>query len=211
MNITKSIAVLAVLIAVGCNADPGAGKTKAAVADPVAPQAVQAAPEAATRTLDVDRTQSKVAAVGAKVTRKHDIAFDDWSGTLTTTGDDLTGVTVEIKMASLRADDAKLTGHLQSPDFFDVATYPTSTFEATKITKQGGANHLVEGNLTMRGVTKQISFPATVKSTGDSVAAQAEFVINRKDFGIVYPGMPDDLIKDEVALTIALVGGQPKS
>ena len=58
------------------------------------------------------------------------------------------------------------------------------------------------GNLELHGVTKSIKFPATVKASGDSVEVDAEFAINRKDFGVVYPGMPDDLIKDDVLLKL---------
>jgi len=53
-------------------------------------------------------------------------------------------------------------------------------------------------------VTKSISFPATIKVRGDTVDVDAEFAINRKDFGIVYPGMPDDLIRDDVLLKLQL-------
>ena len=58
------------------------------------------------------------------------------------------------------------------------------------------------GNFQLHGVTKSITFPATVKAGGDTVDVDAEFAINRKDFGVVYPGMPDDLIKDEVLLKL---------
>jgi polyisoprenoid-binding protein YceI len=51
-------------------------------------------------------------------------------------------------------------------------------------------------------VTKSISFPATIKINSDAVDVDTEFAINRKDFGIVYPGMPDDLIKDDVLLKL---------
>jgi len=50
-----------------------------------------------------------------------------------------------------------------------------------------------------------VSFPATVTVAADSVTAQTEFVVNRKDFGIVYPGMPDDLIQDNVLMKISFV------
>jgi len=60
----------------------------------------------------------------------------------------------------------------------------------------------VTGNLELHGVTKSITFPATITVQGDTVAVKAEFAINRKDFGIVYPGKPDDLIKDDVLLRL---------
>jgi polyisoprenoid-binding protein YceI len=58
--------------------------------------------------------------------------------------------------------------------------------------------------LQLHGVTKSISFPATIKVGGDAVEVDAEFAINHKDFGIVYPGMPDDLIKDDVLLKLRI-------
>ena len=51
---------------------------------------------------------------------------------------------------------------------------------------------------------KSISFPATIKAAADSVAVDAEFAINRKDFGIVYKGKADDLIRDEVVIKLNL-------
>ena len=52
----------------------------------------------------------------------------------------------------------------------------------------------------MHGVTRAITFPATIGVSANEVTVNAEFAINRKDFGIVYPGKPDDLIADDVAL-----------
>jgi polyisoprenoid-binding protein YceI len=62
----------------------------------------------------------------------------------------------------------------------------------------------VTGNLDLHGVKKSITFPATIKVEGDTVEVSAEFAINRKDFGIVYAGMPDDLIKDDVLMKVKL-------
>jgi polyisoprenoid-binding protein YceI len=59
--------------------------------------------------------------------------------------------------------------------------------------------------LELRGVTKTVSFPANITIDAKTAKGTAEFKINRKDFGIEYPGKPDDLIKDEVLLKIALV------
>jgi polyisoprenoid-binding protein YceI len=96
---------------------------------------------------------------------------------------------------------------LKTPDFFDVQKFPTARFVSTAVKPggQNGATHTITGNLELHGVTKSISFPAMIHMTGDLVHATAEFVINRKDFGIVYPGMPDDLIKDEVAIKLTII------
>jgi polyisoprenoid-binding protein YceI len=96
--------------------------------------------------------------------------------------------------------------HLKSPDFFDVAKFPKATFTSTSIKAGGekGATHTVTGNLELHGVKKSISFPATIKVAGDAVDANASFGINRKDFGVNYPGKADDLVKDEILLTLTI-------
>jgi len=115
-------------------------------------------------------------------------------------------VTAEIDTASLFADQEKLTGHLKSGDFFDVEKHPKARFTSTSIKTGGenGASHTVTGNLELHGVTKSISFPANIKTADGSVDVDAEFAINRKDFGLVYPGKPDDLIKDEVLIKLQI-------
>jgi polyisoprenoid-binding protein YceI len=146
--------------------------------------------------------------VGAKVTKKHDGTLGTFSGTIQLVDQNIekSSVTAEIDVGSLNADDPKLTGHLKSPDLFDVAKFPKAKFVSTSVKAGGekGATHTVTGNLELHGVTKSISFPATIKVQGDSVEADAEFGINRKDFGVVYPGMPDDLIKDEILIKLQI-------
>ncbi len=68
-----------------------------------------------------------------------------------------------------------------------------------------GATHEITGDLTLHGITKSISFSATVQTDSSSAKGNAEFTINRKDFNIIYPGKPDDLIKDDVLLKLELV------
>ncbi|MCB1055013.1 MAG: YceI family protein, partial [Acidobacteria bacterium] len=89
----------------------------------------------------------------------------------------------------------------KSADFFDVETYPTATFHSTGVAAgETEGTYSVTGDLTLHGVTKQITFPATIAVTDDEVSAQAEFSINRFDFDIKYPGKPDDLIREEVVI-----------
>jgi polyisoprenoid-binding protein YceI len=106
-----------------------------------------------------------------------------------------------------------LTRHLKSPDFFDVAKYPRATFESTEIRAGGdkGATHTIVGNLTLHGVTKGVAFPVVVSEQDAAFAATAEFSLNRKDFGVAYPGMPDDLIRDEVVVRLKITGKHGKS
>lgn len=192
-----------------CVGDLGKGRVEAEVNEPAAtPAAAEAAPApAATGTqLAIDPARSSLRALGAKITATHPIDFPVWSGTVTVDGDTLTGLSFEADMASLVADHPKLTAHLKDADFFDVATYPKATFVATKVEAaagEGGSTHAITGDLTIRGVTKSVTFPATVTVGPAEVAARTEFVLNRQDFAVTYPGRPDDLVQDKVVLTVA--------
>ena len=162
--------------------------------------------DAATGTKYVFTPDSKIEFTGSKVTGKHDGGFKTFTGHFTVedgvpVGNDHK---VEIDMNSTFADDEKLTGHLKSPDFFDVAKYPQTTFDVTELKKDSDTAYTVSGNFKLHGVEKNISFPATVTRDGDTVNIKAEIDINRKDFGIVYAGKADDLIRDEVVIRLDL-------
>jgi len=155
--------------------------------------------------LTVDPAKSKVQALGAKITGTHDVFFPSFAGELKLDGATPTAIEVTVNMGALKSDHDRLTGHLQGPEFFDVASFPTASFSSTAIAAGAeGGTHTVTGDLVIRGVTQRLSFPATIVVGEGAMKATSEFVIDRQDFGIAYPGMPDDLIKDEVALTIDL-------
>lgn len=197
------------LTSFGCDNDPAKGKVQAKVSEP----AVASAPSPATPAGNAinyafSQAGSKVQFVGAKVTKKHEGTIDSFSGVVQLVENEPTksSVQAELNLDALTTDDAKLTKHLKSSDFFDVAKFPKATFKSTAI-KAGGDNnatHTVTGNLELRGVTKQISFPARIKHSAEGVQVEAEFAINRRDFGIEYPGMANDLIKDDVLILLKL-------
>ena len=190
-----------------CDTDPAKDKTKASVSEAVLP--VTPAPAAASSTkYTFSQAASKFDFVGAKVTNKHDGTFKTFNGTVNLVDGkpEKSSVVVDIEMGSVSVDNEKLTGHLKTPDFFDVAQFPKARFTSTSITPQGINTSLyqVTGNLELHGITKSISFPATIVVAPEAVDTTAEFAINRKDFGIAYPGAPDDLIKDDVLLKLKL-------
>lgn len=234
MRKTLILSLIAALTIVACKSEvdnkPAATVTEPAVAEkpaepvaekpaePVAekPAEPAAADPNAVPAADVALTEIAVAPesaigwVGAKVTGDHKGDFKTFTGKLFVTPDNkLAKVSFEVDTTSVTSDNEKLTGHLKSPDFFDVAQFPKATFETTEI-KDGstvaGYTHTVTGNFTIRGVTKGITFPATFTVEGEGVQAKSEFTINRKDFGILYAGKADDLIKDEVLLKLDLKG-----
>lgn len=202
MRLTIVLAASAFLIA-GCE-DPGAKVAPATVEAPPTQEAAPADKAKPTSALAIHPSNSKIEFVGAKVTRSHEGGFTDFAGTVELAEPvEQSLVDLTIQTASLYADEEKLTKHLKSPDFFDVEKFPTATFTSTRIEKTA-QGHAVTGNLTLRGVTKQISFPATINASEGQVSADAEFSINRKDFGIDYPGMADDLIRDLVVIKLKL-------
>src|SRR5437868_3392009 len=109
----------------------------------------------------IQTNSSQIGFIGSKVTGRHNGGFRSFRGELAVQGDKIadTGNKVVIDTPSLWTDTDRLTGHLKSPDFFGVQQFPSATFESTSVT-QKGTNWTVAGNLTLHGVTKQISFPA---------------------------------------------------
>jgi polyisoprenoid-binding protein YceI len=195
--------------AVACD-DPSKGKAKALTSEAVttATSLSAVAPPGQTARYTFDQSLSKVSWVGSKVTGKHEGGFGTFKGTVDV-GDgapEKSKVDVDIDAASITSDAEKLTGHLKSGDFFDVQTHPKATFVSTKIEKGGekGATHTITGNLTIKGITKAITFPATVQIAGDTANVDAEFAINRRDFSLNYAGMPNDLIRDDVVIKLAI-------
>lgn len=149
---------------------------------------------------------SQVNFIGSKITGSHNGGFKTFTGyfTLKDGAPVSNDHKVVIDMKSTFVDNEKLQGHLKSPDFFDVEKFPQATFDVTGFKKDSPTAYNVSGNFTLHGITKNISFPVTVSQTGDNVKIDAKFDIKRKDFGIVYPGKPDDLIRDEVVIEFKL-------
>ncbi len=190
----------------GCVEDVGKDKVKAVVEE-AAPAMEEKSP-AATKAWTVDASKSSIKALGAKITATHPIDFNTFEGTAKTAGGELSAVAFTVTMDGLESDHPKLTGHLKNEDFFDVAKHPTASFESTSIAKGSdaeGMTHTITGNMTVRGTTKSLTFPANVTATGTTVTATTEFTIDRQDFGVTYPGKPDDLVQDNVVMTISLV------
>ena len=161
---------------------------------------------AGTEVLAVTPENSKVEFVSSKVTGSHNGSFKQFTGKIELAPNNIpqSTVSIDIDAASIVADDPKLTEHLKTPDFFDVAKFPKATFASTKTEPVSGDAFNVTGNLEFTVVKKSITFPAKIQATADSVNVNADFAINRKDFGIVYTGKSDDLIRDEVVMKLSL-------
>ena len=129
-------------------------------------------------------------------------------GNLVWQGNSITGGSITIDMETMTQSDSlykteenKLVAHLESPDFFDVANFPTATFEITSSEK---STNTVYGNLTVRGITdsevvEDVIFDVEKKS------ATGTLKFDRQKYGVAYKGSKKDmLVGDEVEMTISL-------
>jgi polyisoprenoid-binding protein YceI len=142
-------------------------------------------------TYNIDASHSRVgfSARHAMVTKVRG-SFNDYTGSAVV-ADGAASITIEISAASVDTRSADRDGHLQSPDFFDVATFPKITFASTSV-KDGGAGIIVEGNLTIKDVTKAITIEFEYTGTATDPFGNARYgfegasEINRKDFGLTW-------------------------
>ncbi len=177
---------------------------KAAEKSPTDTNADADAASAATgNALSVNTEASKLTWIGTKPVGQHNGTIKLKEGKIQVDGDNITGGSFTFDMNSLDALDssddmnAKLAGHLKSPDFFDTEKFPEGKFEITEVKKYeaegdsekpmlDGSTHTIAGNLTLKGVTKNITFPAIVNMNGGMMKAKASFNINRTDWGLSY-------------------------
>jgi polyisoprenoid-binding protein YceI len=118
-------------------------------------------------------------------------------------------VEVTIDAPSISTNNEKRDGHLKSPDFFDVEKYPTITFKSKKIVKKGDG-WVAVGDLTMRGVTKEIELPFTLTGPvnlgpASVIGVSAATEINRQDFGVSWNKSLDNggvVVSDKVRIEI---------
>ena len=194
---------LPVLLVCACS-NPASDKPRA-VTNEAAPVAASS-PVAQGQKYLITPENSKIEFIGSKVTGSHHGSFKKFSGEIDFKGQpENSRVSITIETNSVETDTPDLTKHLQTPDFFDVAKHPQAKFVSIEI-KPGGekGTHTVTGNLTLHGVTKAITFPATIAVAPDAITVDSTFSINRKDFSINYAGAADNLIRDEVVLTLKI-------
>ncbi len=166
----------------------------------------------------VDKQQSKIGWVGRKVAGEHSGTIHMLDGTLNWNGKQLTGGSFAIDMASITNTDItdkdyneKLVGHLKSDDFFSTDKFPKATFVITEVKPLATNQSQVKGTLNLKGVTKEITFPATIQTNGNQLIATAKILIDRTQYGIRYgsgsffDNLGDKAIDNEFELNVELV------
>ncbi len=174
----------------------------------------------------IDTENSSVTFIGTKPVGQHTGVIKLTEGSnLTVINNAITAGKFDMDLTSFQITDIegegaqKLTKHLQSDDFFDVGQFPTASFEITSVkpsdpdpdakTKEASkATHTVSGNLTLKGVTKGIDFPAVLKIGAEGVKGMANFNIDRTQWGLIYgndKSLGDRFIKPEVNIQLKIM------
>jgi polyisoprenoid-binding protein YceI len=134
--------------------------------------------------------------------------LDKWSATLTFTSPDVTtgALDVEIQAATVDTGSGLKNGKLKGADFFDVDRSPLITFKSTKLVQTGPNTFELDGNFTIRGVTRseKLTLALSGKGTGSGVISGTLY-FDRKDYGM-NSGIPFIKIANRVEVTVALKG-----
>lgn len=150
---------------------------------------------------------------GYKPTGSHTGTITLASGNIAVKNNKLTDGSFVADMNTIKEAEgsAKLEGHLKSADFFDITTFPTAKFDITK-TEVKGAKIQVTGNMTIKGITKQITFPATLAVNKDNVTLTSDtFQINRADFNVKFKSksffndLKDKFVNDDFDFQVTIV------
>jgi polyisoprenoid-binding protein YceI len=204
-----AIIFAASLTAISCEKPPKGDK--AIITDQVLPK------EGGGQTFNVDTANSWIRFTGHGVGKNHPGTFNLSYGQVTANENTVTGGTFVIDITSMDMEqeeemiDKKLRPHLMSGDFFDAKTFGTSRFEITRVEPYQpkkdeaslveGANFTISGNLQIKDVTKNITFPARVDLDGNTLEAKANFDIDRREWQMNYGNdktLGDNFISEKV-------------
>jgi polyisoprenoid-binding protein YceI len=174
------------------------------------------------QTYTVDAAKSTLNWKAEKITGFHEGTIDIKSGTFKIEKNKITSGSFVINMSTIVDTDLtdaeynkKLTGHLKSPDFFDVVKYPETVFTITKPVDVSKSVTEVHGNLTIKGISKPLTFKTVIKKDGNSYIFNANsIVIDRTLYNIKYGSgsfftdLGDKVIYDQFTIRLKLVAVQ---
>jgi len=174
-----------------------------------------------TTLFQIDTVASLVTWVGRKPGGSHTGTLKFKSSYLEYADQGLVGGRIVFNMESIANSDisdnesrAKLEMHLKSPDFFNAAQYPTSDFVITKVVSENSGSSgsfIIEGNLTIKGITKSIAFNGDIDVNAGEITAHAgPLAINRTDWGVnygsksIFDNLKDKFIDDNIEISLVL-------
>ena len=171
--------------------------------------------DSAMRTYKIDKAHSEVIFQVRHLVTKVRGRFDDFEGSVTIHEDkpDLSSVQFTIQAASIDTNEPQRDTHLRSADFFEVDKYPTITFKSKTVRRKSSESFEVVGDLSIHGVTKEISLPVTHLGHAkdpwgnERVGFEAEIILNRKDYGLVWNApleVGGFLVGDEVKVSLSV-------
>lgn len=173
------------------------------------------AAENTVKTYNIDKSHSEVTFQVRHLITKVRGHFEDYAGSIEFDAANPANskVNVTIQVASIDTKEAQRDGHLKSDDFFSAEKFPTITFVSTKITPKGGEDFEVQGDLTIRDVTKSVVLPVTHLGTAKDpwgnlkLAFEGETTINRQEFGLTWNAALEAggfLVGDEVKIGLQI-------
>ena len=132
--------------------------------------------------------------------------FDDWSGDIRFDPTTLESarVTIDVRAASIRMREATLTNLAAGPDFLDVARYPAIRFRLTSLQPVAAGRFTARAQVTVKGRTREVVFPAALRVTGDTAQMTGGFALDRAAYDIGTQGPWNALIGRQVRVDVAL-------
>jgi len=168
-----------------------------------------------TRTYKIDKSHSEVIFQVRHLVTKVRGRFDDFEGTIAVNEEkpELSSVEFTIQATSISTNEAQRDTHLRSADFFEVEKFPTLTFKSKKVGKKGSESYDVVGDLTIHGVTREITLPVTHLGKAkdpwgnERAGFEAEITLNRKDYGLMWNApleVGGFLVGDDVKVSLSV-------
>ncbi|WP_406684511.1 YceI family protein [Seonamhaeicola sp. MEBiC1930] len=166
----------------------------------------------------VNLDESSIHWQGFKPTGKHNGTINLTNGSIDVTAEKISGGNFTIDMNSIvvldipaeKKGNAKLTGHLKSPDFFDTETFPNATFEITGLEEVEGKT-MLSGNLTLKDRTNNVTFPVSISNENGTISLTSEtFTIDRSKWNVkhqsksFFDNLGDKFINDEIELKVSV-------
>lgn len=217
------IVIIALIIISGAIAlSSRSSKIEAQVGNSISQPDSSASSLSGSGTYSFDTVSSKIIWSGTKTMIKGWVDTGDitmQSGSVTLNSGKITEGDIVVNMSTITATktgggkgEEMLSGHLKSKDFFDVAAFPTSEFSLTSISQSTNKNeYIVKGDMTIKGITKAIEFPAVIYMKNGELILDAKIVLDRSQFNVKYGSktffndLGDKAVDNDFTLTLELV------